>query len=230
MKVLVTQSNYIPWKGYFHNIALSDVFIIYDDMQYTKRDWRNRIKVKTANGLQWLSIPVEVKGKYFQKINETKVSDMQWNLKHWNALSNHYRKAPLFAEHKDWAESLYCDCTTPWLTEINCHFIEAVMKKLGIETQVRDSREFLLEGDKTEKLVGLCEELQASTYITGPAAKNYMDEAPFNQKGIEIVYADYGQYPIYEQIHPPFEHGVTIWDVMFHCALDELNYLSNPLS
>lgn len=225
MTVLITQSNYIPWKGYFHNIAQADIFVIYDDMQYTKRDWRNRNKVKTEGGVKWLSIPVEVKGKYHQRINETKVSDPSWNEKHWSALQNHYRKAPYFKDHKDWIEALYRNCKTPWLTEINRFFIEAVMAKLDINTEIRDSREFKLKGDKTEKLVGVCEDLGATHYFTGPAAKNYMSEKPFKEKDISVIYADYSDYPEYDQIYPPFEHGVTIWDVFFHCPIRELDYL-----
>ena len=87
-KVAISQSNYIPWKGYFDNIALVDEFVLYDEMQYTKRDWRNRNKLKTNQGLKWLTIPVEVKGKYYQKINETRISDRNWNVKHLNFLKH----------------------------------------------------------------------------------------------------------------------------------------------
>lgn len=215
MIALITQSNYIPWKGYFDNIAQADVFVIYDDMQYTKRDWRNRNKVKSPAGLKWLSIPVEVKGKYYQKINETKVSDPQWNTKHLNTLKSYYRDARCFTDEKDWLEELYLSCTSEWLTEINRHFIEGIMKRLGITTTILDSREFELRGDKTEKLANVCVDIKADEYITGPAAKNYMDEQIFEEKGISIIYADYGGYPEYEQLYPPFEHGVTILDLIF---------------
>ena len=213
---LITQSNYIPWKGYFDNIAQADVFVIYDDMQYTKRDWRNRNKIKSAAGTKWLSIPVEVKGKYFQKINETKVSDPNWNIDHLNAIKNYYRKAPAFKENSDWLEELYMGCTSPWLTEINRYFIEHIMKYLSIETEIKDSREFELVEGKTEKLVSICEQLGAKQYLTGPAAKNYMSEDSFLEKGIGVLYSDYSVYKEYEQLYPPFEHGVTVFDMILN--------------
>jgi len=221
---LITQSNYIPWKGYFANIAQADVFVIYDDMQYTKRDWRNRNKVKSPGGLKWLSIPVEVKGKYLQKINETKVSDFSWSIDHLNAFKNYYRTAPAFKENKDWLEELYMNCTSPWLTEINRYFIEHIMKYFGIETEIKDSREFVLVEGKTEKLVSICEQIGAKQYLTGPAAKNYMSEDPFLEKGIEVLYSDYSVYKEYEQLYPPFEHGVTILDVILNKSLDSISW------
>jgi len=100
-KVAILQSNYIPWKGYFDMIGLVDEFILYDDMQYTRRDWRNRNKIKTPNGLAWLTIPVEVKGKYFQKINETIISEPQWAKDHWATIKQFYSKARFFKDYKD---------------------------------------------------------------------------------------------------------------------------------
>ena len=217
---LITQSNYIPWKGYFANIAQADVFIIYDDMQYTKRDWRNRNKVKSPGGLKWLTIPVEVKGKFFQKVNETKVNDSNWNVDHLNAIKNYYRTAPAFNENKDWLEDLYIGCNSMWLTEINRYFIEHIMKYFGIETEIKDSREFELVEGKTEKLVSICEQLGAKQYLTGPAAKNYMSEDSFLEKGIGVLYSDYSIYKEYEQLYPPFEHGVTIIDVILNKSSD----------
>lgn len=218
--ILITQSNYIPWKGYFANIAQADVFIIYDDMQYTKRDWRNRNKVKSPGGLKWLTIPVEVKGKFFQKVNETKVNDSNWNVDHLNAIKNYYRTAPAFNENKDWLEDLYIGCNSMWLTEINRYFIEHIMKYFGIETEIKDSREFELVEGKTEKLVSICEQLGAKQYLTGPAAKNYMSEDSFLEKGIGVLYSDYSIYKEYEQLYPPFEHGVTIIDVILNKSSD----------
>ena len=228
VKALITQSNYIPWKGYFDNIAQADVFVIYDDMQYTKRDWRNRNKVKTPGGVKWLSIPVEVKGKYFQKINETKISEKDWNVKHFNAIKAHYSHAKYFKENIAWIEELYGNCNMIWLTEINRYFIESVMSYLDISTEIRDSREFELVDGKTEKLVGICGSLKANQYITGFAAKNYMDETLFSERGIDIIYSSYDGYLEYPQVHPPFEHGVTIFDVIFNTGSDALGFLKLP--
>lgn len=225
MKALITQSNYIPWKGYFDNIAQSDVFVIYDDMQYTRRDWRNRNYIKTDKGLKWLTIPVEVKGKYFQKINETSVAEKDWQIQHWQQLEQTYRKAPFFQEMAPWIKEMYLDATHPFLTEINVHFLTRICNFLGIQTKFLDSRSFTLAEGKTERLVNICKELKADTYLTGPAAKNYMDETLFSNESIDIIYFDYSGYPEYPQLHPPFEHGVTILDLIFNTGNDAKNYL-----
>src|SRR5574341_355883 len=106
-RVAIVQSNYIPWKGYFDMIASVDEFILYDDMQYTRRDWRNRNIIKTANGLLWLTIPVQVKGKYYQKVCETVISDQNWNQKHWNSITHNYARARYYREYKEVFEDLY---------------------------------------------------------------------------------------------------------------------------
>nr|MBU9918948.1 WbqC family protein [Fusobacteriaceae bacterium] len=109
-KIAILQSNYIPWKGYFDLINMVDEFILYDDMQYTRRDWRNRNKIKTPQGLQWLTIPVEIKGKFFQKIKDTRITDKKWNIKHWRTISQNYSKAKYFKDYKDIFEELYLAC------------------------------------------------------------------------------------------------------------------------
>lgn len=214
--VVITQSNYIPWKGYFDAIALADEFVIYDDMQYTRRDWRNRNLIKTPGGPQWLTIPVEVKGKYFQKINETEVSERDWNVKHWRTLQANYAKAPYFRDLKDWAENLYMTVPSTNLTEINHHFLSGICRLIGIEKRFRFSSEFELAEERTERLVNICRDLGGTDYHSGPAAKAYMDESKFTEHGIRVHYFDYSCYPEYRQLHPPFEHGVSILDLIFN--------------
>src|SRR5438046_4323553 len=93
-KAAIVQSNYIPWKGYFDLIRRVDEFILYDDVQYTRRDWRNRNLIKTPQGLRWLTIPVEVKGKYYQSIRDTKIADPVWAASHWQTIVHNYGRAP----------------------------------------------------------------------------------------------------------------------------------------
>ena len=225
MKVIITQSNYIPWKGYFDGIAQSDVFVVYDDMQYTRRDWRNRNMIKTSQGLKWLSVPVEVKGKYFQKINDTMIADVNWNMHHWQQISQNYCKAPFFKELSPWVENLYREAVYPSLTEINLHFLKAICAFLNIKTVFRDSREFNLAEGKTERLVEICKELKATDYFTGPAARNYMEENLFAENNINIHYFDYAGYNEYHQLYPPFEHGVCIWDLLFNMGSNAKKYI-----
>lgn len=223
-KVLITQSNYIPWKGYFDSINKVDIFIVYDDMQYTKRDWRNRNKLKTAQGLKWLTIPVEVKGKYFQKINETEVSDSEWATKHWKTINQYYSNAPYFKDYKQLIEPLYLECNLNNLSEINIRLIEAINSILNITTKIIRSSEFDLIEGKSERLVDLCKQVNATSYYSGPAAKNYMDVALFENENISVNYFDYSNYPVYSQLYGVFEHGVTVLDLIFNEGKNAINF------
>jgi len=226
-KVIITQSNYIPWKGYFDSIQLVDEVILYDDMQYTKRDWRNRNQIKTPQGVKWLSVPVEVKGKYFQAIKDTKISETKWKQKHWNALKANYAKAPFFNEYKEQFEELYLNCQEEHLSLINYRFLSGINSILGIKTPMRFSSDFTLAEGKTERLVDLCKQLNATDYYTGSAAKNYMDESLFAQENIIVHYLDYSGYPEYEQLYPPFTHAVTVLDLIFNTGKKATSYMKN---
>ncbi len=215
-KVAILQSNYIPWKGYFDLINMVDEFILYDDMQYTKRDWRNRNKIQTPQGLKWLSIPVEVKGKYFQKIIETKISDKDWAKKHWQNIKNNYSKAKYFKDYKNVFEELYLTCEEDYLSQINYKFIVAICEMLNITTKIRWSSEFELIDGQTEKLIGICKECDANVYISGPAAKDYFSVELAKKENMKIEWVDYSGYKEYKQLFLPFEHGVSILDLIFN--------------
>jgi len=215
-KIAILQSSYIPWKGYFDLINSVDEFILYDDMQYTKRDWRNRNKIQTQQGLKWMSIPVEVKGKYFQKISETKISEKDWAKKHWQQIKQNYSKAPYFKEYKDVFEEMYLTCSEEYLSQINYKFIVAICKILGITTNIRWSNEFKLIDGQTEKLLSICKDCDAGVYISGPSAKDYLDENIFMQNNIKVEWMNYSNYPEYRQVFEPFEHGVTVLDLIFN--------------
>ena len=215
-KVAILQSNYIPWKGYFDLINSVDEFIIYDDMQYTKRDWRNRNKIKTLNGLRWLSIPVSVKGKYHQKINETLISDPKWASKHWDAIVHSYKKSPYFMRYKDSFESFYTTNDDLYLSNINIELIKLVNTILGITTKISLSSSFELVEGQTERLLDLCEQVGATEYLSGPAARGYFDENLAVELGIGVEWMSYNDYPEYNQMTEPFDHGVSIIDLIFN--------------
>ena len=220
-KIAILQSNYIPWKGYFDLINQVDEFILYDDMQYTKRDWRNRNKIKTGAGLKWLSIGVEIKGKYFQKINETKVSETNWAKNHWNKISEAYKKAPYFAEYQTLVKSWYNEAADfTLLSDINYCFIKNICKFLGIETKISWSSDYQLAEGKSEKLLQLCVDAGGNVYISGPSAKDYLETQVFEKQGVNVEWMKYDNYPSYSQPHDEFEHGVSIIDVIFNCGPD----------
>lgn len=212
----IVQSNYIPWKGYFDIINVVDEFILFDDVQYTIRDWRNRNKIKTQNGIMWLTIPVEVKGKYFQKIRETVVCDPRWNQRHWKIFCSNYSKARCFKQYRDLFEGLYLGTKERYLSEINYRFLSSICEILGIRTKISWSWDYSLVEGKTERLIDLCKQAGAREYLSGPAAKGYLDEELFRMESINVNYMDYSKYPEYAQLYPPFEHGVSIIDLIFN--------------
>jgi hypothetical protein len=220
-KIAILQSNYIPWKGYFDLVNSVDVFVLYDDMQYTRRDWRNRNKVKGPGGLKWLSIPVEVKGKYLQRINETRISDSSWAANHWQTLRGFYARAPHFRDYADALEALYQQAgTLELLSEVNHLFITSINRWLGITTTIQWSSDYQLVDGKSERLLGICKDAEATHYLSGPAAKDYLAAELFTASGIEVDWMDYSGYPEYPQGHGDFEHGVTVLDLLFHCGSD----------
>ena len=216
-KVAVLQSNYIPWKGYFDIINLVDEFILYDDMQYTRRDWRNRNKIMTRNGLIWLSIPVEVKGKFFQKINETKVVDNQWAEGHWKSVELNYKKATYFKEYSEIIKNAYDKCKKEeYLSKINYIFLTTICYILGIDTKITWSSDYEMVEGKTERLIGLVKSAGGDYYLSGPAAKDYIVEDLFKESNIQLDWMDYSNYPEYTQLSDKFEHGVSILDLIFN--------------
>jgi hypothetical protein len=224
-KVAILQSNYIPWKGYFDMISLVDEFILYDDMQYTRRDWRNRNKIKTPNGLSWLTIPVEVKGKYFQKINETLISEPGWAKDHWATIKQFYSKAKYFKDYKDVFENFYLNTEEQYLSKVNYELIRIVNEILGIRTKISWSSDYELVDGKTERLLNLARQAGGTEYISGPAAKDYIEESMFQEAGIKLTWMDYSGYQEYDQLFPAFEHGVTALDLIFNMGPAAPSYL-----
>lgn len=224
---IITQSNYIPWKGYFDSINSVDTFVIYDDMQYTKRDWRNRNYIKTPQGLKWLSIPVEVSGKFHQKINETLIIDKSWNRSHLESIKQNYKNASCYKENKDWLENLYMSCNFDKLTEVNEFFLKEIGVYLDIKTEYRRSEEFSMSEERTQKMVDICLQLRADSYYTGPSAKDYIIEEMFTGQGISLNYFDYSGYPEYIQLHGNFEHGVSIIDMILNLGKETKQYMKS---
>lgn len=225
-RVAILQSNYIPWKGYFDIIAAVDEFVIYDTVQYTKNDWRNRNKIKTPEGLQWLTIPVH--HHLAQTIEGTKVSDPRWAKRHWRSLVANYARAACFPAYEDLFRHIYGDLAgEESLSAINRRFISEICAILGIHTRTSSSAEYPMGGNPTERLVGICEALRASEYLSGPSARGYIDEACFEKASIRLAYMDYSGYPEYRQLFGPFRHDVSILDVIFNEGPDAARFMKN---
>lgn len=224
-KIAILQSNYIPWKGYFDIIASVDEFILYDDMQYTRRDWRNRNQIKTPRGLQWLTVPVLVKGKYEQTIKETQIDGMSWSKDHWKSLAVNYKRAPYFDEIAAWLKPLYFDHSYSTISDLNETFIRAICKYLKISTKITHSWDYVLIDGQSERLADLCLQAGGLDYVSGPSAQNYIDQTVFHANGIRVTWFDYDDYPEYPQLWGEFTHAVTILDLLFNMGPDSFKYM-----
>jgi WbqC-like protein family len=213
-RVAIVQSNYVPWRGYFDLIDRVDEFVLYDDRQYTRRDWRNRNRIKTAAGVRWITIPVQSKGRYEQRIDETVVADPAWRRSHLDAILRAYAAAPFARELRPWLEELYLGADDRRLSVVNRRFLEAVCRLVGIETPLSWSTDYEAGGGRTDRLVGLCKAAGATTYVSGPAARDYLDEERFEREGIAVEWMDYAGYPEYPQLHGAFVPDVSILDVL----------------
>ncbi len=226
MKVAILQSNYIPWKGYFDIINMVDLFIFHDDLQYTSGDWRNRNKIKTPSGLEWLTIPCGVSEK--RLICEVKLQDKSWQKKHWAKIETSYKKAPYFAEFAPFFKDIYLGRSRESLSELNQYTIQKIAREiLGTKTIFEDSRKYNLEHKKAERVLELLKKCGATHYISGPSAKDYLTQEMFDGIGITLEWMEYGGYPLYEQLYPPFEHAVTILDLIFNTGKDAIKYMKS---
>ncbi|MDJ0508695.1 MAG: WbqC family protein [Crocosphaera sp.] len=223
MKVGIIQSNYIPWRGYFDFINSVDLFIIYDDVKYTKGDWRNRNKIKTPQGLDWLTVPVHYK-HLKQLINETTIDYTHyWQHNHIKKFSYHYQKAPFCQEILDLFESAILN-NFAYLSQLNFSILELINHYLDIKTPLIHSQDYKITGTKTARLINLLEQVGATSYLSGPAAKSYLDETLFQKAGIGLEYKTYDYLP-YPQLWGDFQGNVSILDLLANTGKDAKNYL-----
>lgn len=223
-RVAILQSNYLPWKGYFDIIHNVDLFIFYDDVQYTARDWRNRNKIKTTRGTEWITAPTD--GSREKRICDVQLVDPKWQGNHWKSLQQSYGKAPFFETFRPILEEVYLDQSWTHLSDLNQQLITRISREmLGITTEFVDSRAYAATGTKQERILDLLKKCGATSYLSGPAARNYIDETRFAASGIELSWQNYGGYPEYHQFHPPFEHGVTVLDLLFHTGRNASWYI-----
>jgi hypothetical protein len=214
-RVAILQSNYIPWKGYFDIIHDVDELIFHDDLQYTKQDWRNRNRIKTRHGPEWLTIPVGSSEK--RLLCDVELPNPRWAREHWRRLEACYRTAPFFETYRPFFEPIYLDPRCRLLSELNQRLIRSIAGELlGITTSFADTRSLRARGRKQDRVLDILRQAGAAVYVSGPAAQAYLDPERFASEGVEVVWKDYQKYPEYEQLYPPFAHEVTILDLLFH--------------
>jgi len=223
-KVAVLQSNYLPWKGYFDIIHDVDLFIFHDDLQYTKNDWRNRNKVATPGGPKWLTVPAGT--NEHRLIVDVKLEDSRWQRDHYNKLCAYYKKAPYFHCYEPFLNKIYLQKEWTYLFELNRYIIERIaVDFLGIQTKFDDSRNFKTHGQKHEKLLSMLASAGAEAYVSGPAAKSYIDEADYREAGVRLAWKNYDGYPEYEQLYKPFSHNLSVLDLLFNTGDDASYYI-----
>jgi hypothetical protein len=214
---VILQPSYIPWRGYFHQIHKADIFVFLDDVQFDRHGWRNRNRIKTSQGTQWLTIPVQSKSAVVlgTPIHRVPICwDRPWSATHWSTLSQAYRRAPYFDRYAPILEEIYA--TGPaLLADFTIEFTTLLAQELGLQNKrfIRSS-ELGVPGTKTERLLGILQKVGASHYISGPSAKDYLEPDKFEAAGIGLEYIDY-RYPEYQQLHPPYDPQVSILDLLF---------------
>jgi hypothetical protein len=221
--VACIQSSYIPWRGYFDIIRQSDIFVFHDDIQYTKQDWRNRNRIKAPAGLLWLSIPVR-KATTHATIDKVEIDNEQdWGRKHWRTIETYYSNAPFFSQYAGFFRETL---TQRWhrLSELNIHLISNICETLGIRAHFINSRDFGLTGRKTDRLIQICQACDATRYLSGPSARNYIEPDKFATIGVEIEYMIY-DYPPYPQQFSPFMEGASIVDLLFNCGPKSMEFI-----
>ncbi|MCD6459480.1 WbqC family protein [bacterium] len=227
MKTLgILQPGYLPWLGFFEQMDKADIFVIYDDVQFDKNGWRNRNRIKTPQGEQWLSVPVLTSKKSSQLIYEVKIDNRtHWRKKHRKTIEQNYRKAPFFEKFYPVLEKGFL---TAWdsLLECDMYFINEIKKFLQIDTPLISSRTLHSKGDSTDRLIKICNELKADTFYEGLAGKNYIDESLFQQKGLKLVYQQYG-HPVYKQLYKNFISHLSVIDLIFNEGPGSLDIIRN---
>lgn len=228
MKAVILQSNYVPWKGYFDLINSCDVFCFYDEVQYTKNDWRNRNKLADKNGAYWLTIPIP-KEAVKQKISEVILPTSNWREQHLATIKNTYKRSPNFSSFFPVLESNFSSNSLT-LSEFNQVLIQDICNYIGIKSKIIDSKSFQLSDGKVERLLGLLKQMKATEYISGPAGKNYLESNLrfFESEGIGVEFKSYDGYKTYPQNSPAFNHFVSIIDTCMMVEQNEIiNFISN---
>jgi hypothetical protein len=229
-RISIVQSCYVPWKGFFDLIGQCDEYVIFDSVQYVKRHWHNRNRIKTANGVEWLTIPVVSKGRFEQPIDEVAI-EKPWAEKHWRALELAYKRAPFFEQYgpaiKRWYELADKKVL---LTDVNAIFLNGICETLGLKTKITRDTSYPIQGVKTERLLGIVRAAGADRYLSGPSARAYFDESAFKAAGVTPEWMNYHGYPEYKQLHGGFEHAVSVLDLLFNTGPDALRYLRRTSS
>ncbi len=222
--VVVLQPSYLPWLGFFDQMLRSDAFVFYDDVQYDKNGWRNRNRIKTASGPAWLTVPVLQTGRHSQRILDVEIDGkVGWARKHVATIRASYARAPYLARYLPELESVLTS-GTPLLVELDLAVIALLCRWLGIERRVVRSSQLGIEGGQSERLLRICQHFGATRYVSGDAARDYLDVPLFEQNGITVEWQAY-QHPVYPQLHGEFVPYLSVLDLVLNAGPESLPYI-----
>jgi len=227
--VSVHQPNFLPWIGYFYKIAKSDIFVYLDNVQFIKRSFINRVKIKTITGTNWMTVPVKTKRRYLQSINETKIdNETDWRKKFLGIIKANYSKSPYFKKYFKSLE-LYFSNDFNYLTNFNMGLTEWVLSELSIKTKILKSSEIINDMDNpTERIVIICKKLNADAYLSGFGGEKYQERDKFENQNINLIVYDFN-HPVYEQLWGDFIPGLSILDYMFNTDIKEMKEFFNEI-
>ena len=217
MILSVHQPQYLPWLGYFYKIAQSDIFVFLDNVQYKKREFQNRNKIRTREGSMWLTVPVITKGKYYQKISDVEIDNTNsWQNDHWKSIKVNYSKAEYFAKYKDFFEYVY---STNWkkLIDLNIKIIEYLLEVFQIKTPIYYESKLNITLTATDRIIQICQNLGATSYLSGQGAREYLEESKFQKVGTKLVWQNF-VHPEYKQVYDGFQPYMSAIDFLFNCG------------
>lgn len=219
------QPVYLPWMGLFHKIALADTYVSFNQVQYLPKDWNNRNKIKTANGVIWLTVPVLKSGHRKKRLTEIKINnDFPWARKHWKSILQNYSKAPYFKSYADFFEDIYLKKSWEYLCELNDYMLRWFLETLSIRIKFADAREYNFEGEKSELVLDMCLKLNAKLYIFGALGRDYAETKNFQKKNISVYFQDYN-HPHYPQLHGNIQTHLSVVDWLFNCGQNSLEII-----
>ena len=226
-RVAIMQPTYLPWSGYFGLMQSVDVFILLDSVQFARRSWQQRNQIKTVNGAQWLSVPVQSKGKRSQPICEVKLDkSSRFSITHRRCIEMNYAKTPHFRQYADTILPLL-DNSSPLLADLTIDLILKLKAQLDISTFVMRSSELDGSGLKAELLASLCVQVGATSYVSPPGSKSYLDESDiFENIGVPIQYYKF-KHPEYSQPFGEFIPNMSIIDMLFNCGERSSDLIQN---
>jgi hypothetical protein len=213
--VTIHQPDFLPWLGFFDRWRRSDLYVMLDNVQFLRRGWHHRDKIKSANGLQWLTLPVRKKGKNLQLINEVELdNDQDWKRKHLSTIQHAYAKAPCFDEIFPAIETIY-KRASDLMIDLNVNLLKFASERLGISVPTVLASEFEVNGRGTTRLVELTKMFNAKVYLTGTGARDYLDESEFQAEGIKVEWQHF-EHPCYTQLHGDFVPMLSVLDYLMN--------------